>query len=219
MGKRKIPEVLSEREQKKLLEVFNTRYLAPHRNKVMIKLMLNSGLRLSEVINLEWKHIDLQTGKLKVVEGKGAKDRILWINDETLEKVREWRQRQVDEIGNMEFVFTTSTGNKLNSTDIRKMVYRYAEKAGIQEEVEKNYRDKEGNKLDETYKEKKVKPHTLRHTFATDLLRETNNLRIVQKALGHSDISTTQIYTHIVDGEMEEALKNFRNGKIKKTNI
>ena len=213
MGKRKIPEVLSEREQKKLLEVFNTRYLTPHRNKVMIKLMLNSGLRLSEVINLEWKHIDLQTGKLKVVEGKGAKDRILWINDETLEKVREWRQRQVDEIGNMEFVFTTSTGNQLNPADIRKMVYRYAEKAGIQEEVEKNYRDKEGNKLDDTYKEKKVKPHTLRHTFATDLLRETNNLRIVQKALGHSDISTTQIYTHIVDGEMEEALKNFRNGK------
>ena len=219
MGKRKIPEVLSEREQKKLLEVFNTRYLTPHRNKVMIKLMLNSGLRLSEVINLEWKHIDLQTGKLKVVEGKGAKDRILWINDETLEKVREWRQRQVDEIGNMEFVFTTSTCKQLNPADIRKMVYRYAEKAGIQEEVEKNYRDKEGNKLDDTYKEKKVKPHTLRHTFATDLLRETNNLRIVQKALGHSDISTTQIYTHIVDGEMEEALKNFRNGKIKKTNI
>jgi len=219
VGKRKIPEVLSEREQKKLLEVFNTRYLTPHRNKVMIKLMLNSGLRLSEVINLEWKHIDLQTGKLKVVEGKGAKDRILWINDETLEKVREWRQRQVDEIGNMEFVFTTSTCKQLNPADIRKMVYRYAEKAGIQEEVEKNYRDKEGNKLDDTYKEKKVKPHTLRHTFATDLLRETNNLRIVQKALGHSDISTTQIYTHIVDGEMEEALKNFRNGKIKKTNI
>ena len=219
MGKRKIPEVLSEREQKKLLEVFNTRYLAPHRNKVMIKLILNSGLRLSEVINLEWKHIDLQTGKLKVVEGKGAKDRILWINDETLEKVREWRQRQVDEIDNMEFIFTTSTGKQLNPADIRKMVYRYAEKAGIQEEVEKKYRDKEGNKLDETYKEKKVKPHTLRHTFATDLLRETNNLRIVQKALGHSDISTTQIYTHIVDGEMEEALKNFRNGKIKKTNI
>jgi len=219
VGKRKIPEVLSEREQKKLLEVFNTRYLTPHRNKVMIKLILNSGLRLSEVINLEWKHIDLQTGKLKVVEGKGAKDRILWINDETLEKVREWRQRQVDEIDNMEFIFTTSTGKQLNPADIRKMVYRYAEKAGIQEEVEKKYRDKEGNKLDETYKEKKVKPHTLRHTFATDLLRETNNLRIVQKALGHSDISTTQIYTHIVDGEMEEALKNFRNGKIKKTNI
>jgi len=217
MGKRKIPEVLSKREQKKLLEVFNIRYLTPHRNKVMIKLMLNSGLRLSEVINLEWKHIDLQTGKLKVVEGKGAKDRILWINDETLEKVREWRQRQVDEIGNMEFFFTTSTGKQLNPADIRKMVYRYAEKAGIQEEVEKNYRDKEGNKLDETYKEKKVKPHTLRHTFATDLLRETNNLRIVQKALGHKNISTTQIYTHIVDEEMEKALRSFKaNNKTNK---
>ena len=210
MGKRKIPEVLSEREQKKLLEVFNTRYLTPYRNKTMIKLMLRTGLRLSEVINLRWSNLDLRTGKIKVVEGKGAKDRILWINDDTLEKVREWRQRQVDEIGDLEFIFTTSTGNQLDPTDIRKMVYRYAEKAGIQEEIEKHYKDEEGNKLDETYIEKKVKPHTLRHTFATDLLKETNNLRIVQKALGHSDISTTQIYTHIVDEEMEEVLRSFK---------
>ena len=213
MGKRKIPEVLSREEQKKLLNVFNTRYLSPHRNKTMISLMLNTGLRLSEVINLKWKHLDLQTGKLKVVEGKGSKDRILWINNETLEKLRNWRERQVKEVGNMDHVFTTSTGNKLDPSDIRSMIYTYSKKAGIQEEIEKHYKDEKGNELLDTYKEKKIKPHTLRHTFATDLLRETNNLRLVQKTLGHSDISTTQIYTHIVDSEMEEALKNFRKGK------
>ena len=72
------------------------------------------------------------------------------------------------------------------------------------------YRDKDGKKLKETYKEKKVSPHTFRHTFATNLLRKTNNLRVVQKALGHSSISTTQIYTHIVDKSLEEAMKGFR---------
>ena len=87
------------------------------------------------------------------------------------------------------------------------MIYKYAEKAGIQEEVAKNYRDKEGNKLDETYKEKKVTPHTLRHTFATDLYKDTKDIRRVQKALGHADISTTMIYTHLVDEDLERDMK------------
>jgi len=213
MGKRKIPEILIEEEQRKLLQVFNERYLSSQRNKTMIKLMLRTGLRLSEVINLRWDSLDLRTGRVKVVEGKGNKDRILWINNETLEKLRNWRQRQMEEVGDMEFVFTTSTGNQLKSRDVRSMIYRYAKKAGIQKEVEKNYTDKEGNKFNETYKEKKVKPHTLRHTFATDLLRETKNLRVVQKALGHSDISTTQIYTHIVDEELEMAMKGLKKNK------
>ncbi|MFW5987936.1 MAG: tyrosine-type recombinase/integrase [bacterium] len=211
MGQRKIPEILTEEEQKKMLDVFNTRYLSPHRNRTMIKLMLRTGLRLSEVINLRWKDIDLQSGKIKVVQGKGAKDRILWLNNGTLDQLRGWKQRQTKEIGRMEYVFTTSTGSQLKDRDVRDMVYRYADKAGIQEEVIKHYRDKEGNKLEETYKERKVTPHTFRHTFATELLRETNNLRLVQKALGHSDISTTQIYTHIVDPELEKAMKSFKN--------
>ena len=91
------------------------------------------------------------------------------------------------------------------------MVYRYAKKAGIQDEVEKHYRDSNGNILTETYKERKVTPHTFRHTFATDLLKETKNIRLVQKALGHADISTTQIYTHIVDTELEKAMKGFKS--------
>jgi len=87
--KRKIPDVLSKEEQKKLLDVFNTRYISSHRNKVMIKLMLNSGLRLSELINLSWKEVNLQTGRLKVVSGKGNKDRILWINESIVDTLRE----------------------------------------------------------------------------------------------------------------------------------
>ncbi|MCF8000474.1 MAG: tyrosine-type recombinase/integrase [Halanaerobiales bacterium] len=179
MPNRKIPDILTEDEQRKLLEVFNIRYLSSHRNKVMIKLMLNTGLRLSEVIELKWKDINLQTGKLKVVEGKGGKDRMLWINQSTLKSLRDWCDRQFEDIGETKRVFTTRGGNKLKPADIRKMVYTYTEKAGITD--------------------KNISPHTFRHTFATDLLRETKNLRLVQKALGYSNISTTQIYTHIVD--------------------
>ena len=202
--KRKIPEILDIEEQKKLLNVFNTRYPTSLRNKAMIRLMLTAGLRLAEAINLKWPNINFRAGKLKVEEGKGRKDRQLWLGEKTLNLLGEWRERQskaLEEKGRENknnLVFTTLTGNKLNQVNVRKMVYRYAEKAGIQEEVTKHYRDKEGNKLPETYKEKKVTPHTLRHTFATDLYRDTKDIRQVQKALGHSDLSTTMIYTHLV---------------------
>src|SRR6056297_2025030 len=119
MINRKIPDILTKEEQKKLLDVFNTRYLSSHRNKVMIKLMLNTGLRLSEVINLKWIHINLQTGKLKVVDGKGGKDRMLWVNQSMLESLREWRDRQFEEIGETKRVFTTRDGNILKPADIR----------------------------------------------------------------------------------------------------
>ncbi len=189
-GRMKIPEILTSQEQVSMLAVFNARYLAPHRNKTMIMLMLASGLRLGEIIDLQWKNLDLQTGKLKVVSGKGDKDRVLWINDGALETLRNWRERQMKDVGNCESVFTNRNGKSLKSRDVRSMVKTYAEKAGITT--------------------KKISPHTLRHTFATDLLRETKNLRLVQKALGHSSISSTQIYTHIVDEELEGALKSFR---------
>ena len=211
MAKRKIPHILTIEEQELLLNQFNKRYLSSHRNKMMIRLFLDTGLRLSEMIKLQWRDINLQTGRLKVVEGKGDKDRILWVNENTLNQLREWRERQSKDIGKTGYVFTTGKGTKLSPRQVREMIYRYSDKAGIQEEMIKHYRDDEGNKLPETYKEKKVTPHSLRHTYATDMLRAGENLRTVQKALGHSDISTTQIYTHIVDEELEQACKNFRD--------
>ena len=211
MGRRKkLPYILEEEEQKELLAVFNTRYPTQVRNKTMIKLMLDSGLRLSEAVNLKWKHINLMSGKLEVKEGKGAKDRVVYIGERTLEQLKEWRDRQAEKLkekvrDNKGLVFTTLSGNKLNQGNVRKMVYKYAEKSGIQEyEIKENNNGKE-------YKERKVTPHTLRHTFATDLYRDNGNIRLVQKALGHSDLSTTMIYTHIVDEELENAMKNFRS--------
>jgi len=210
---RKIPEVLSIEEQKKLLNVFNTRYPTSLRNKAIVRVMLTAGLRLSEVINLKWSDINFRAGKLKVEEGKNRKDRNLWLGDDTLELLGKWKERQsklLEDKGQENtnnLVFTTSTGNKLNQVNVRKMIYRYADKAGIQEEVTKYYRDEEGNKLPESYKEKKVTPHTLRHTFATDLYKDTKDIRRVQKALGHADLSTTMIYTHLVDEDLERDMK------------
>lgn len=190
---RRIPEVLTEEEQRALLSQPNRRYPTGERNHLMLRLMLNVGLRLAEVINLRWRDLDLMTGKLHVKQGKGAKDRILWIGEEDLELLRKWRERQAEVVRKApEHVFTTLQGKPLSPRYVQAMVRRYADKAGIQ---------------------KRVHPHTLRHTFATDLLRTVKNVRIVQKALGHANLSTTQIYTHIVDEELEEALKSFRTAK------
>ena len=190
MAKRKIPEFLTEKEQSQLINVFNTRYFNSFKNRTMIKLFLASGLRLSEMINLRWKDVNLMTGQLKVVEGKGAKDRILWISDSIIEELRIWKEKQAKKLGLCENVFTTNSKNKLDDRNIRRMVAEYSKKAGII---------------------KNVSPHTFRHTFASDLLSATKNIRLVQKALGHEDLSTTMIYTHIVDEEFKEALKNLRN--------
>jgi len=185
---KKIPDILSLDEQERLLDQFNLRYITPQRNQTMIQLLLNTGLRLAELTNLKWNDIDLMTGQLKVVEGKGLKDRILWLNEETLSMLGKWKQRQFKEWGRSDLVFTTRTLHSLDGKAVRSMIKTYSDKAGI----------------------KHITTHSLRHTFASDLLRETKNLRIVQKALGHADISSTQIYTHIVDEELEEALKGFR---------
>ena len=186
--KRKIPEVLTLEEQDKLLGIFNKRYYNSRKNKTMVKLFLNSGLRLSEMLDLKWRDINLLTGQLKVVEGKGGKDRILWVNDNMLEDLRVWREDQSNNAAQTEYVFSTSYGGRLDKDNVRTMLYKYSQKA----------------------LNRKISPHLLRHTFATDLLRETKNIRLVQKALGHEDLSTTMIYTHIVDDELEQSLKLFR---------
>lgn len=188
---KKIPDVLTLDEQEKLLNQFNLRYITSQRNKTMIQLLLNTGLRLSEMTNLKWNDIDLMTGQVKVVEGKGLKDRILWLDEETLTMLGKWKQRQFKEWGKSHLVFTTRTLRPLDGKAVRSMIKTYSDKAGIK---------------------KHITTHSLRHTFASDLLRDTKNIRIVQKALGHADISSTQIYTHIVDEELEEALKSFRSG-------
>ena len=187
---RKLPEVLTAEEQAALLAQPNPRYPTGERNRLILSLMLNTGLRLSEATGLQWRDFDLNTGKLFVRQGKGAKDRTLWIGEMDLEACRHWKQRQEHDVCNdCPHVFSTLKGKRISNRYVQQMVKRYCEKARIA---------------------KSVHPHTLRHSFATDLHRESRNIRLVQKALGHADLSTTMIYTHIYDEEIAVAMRRLR---------
>lgn len=179
-----LPKILTKPESKWLLAQPNRRYFGPHRDYLFMKLMLKAGLRVGEAVSLRVEHVNLTTGKVMIREGKGAKDRTLWIGEELTGELEEWMERRPES----EYLLPTSKGTKVDTSHLRRSVKRYAEKAGTEE-------------LD------RVSPHTLRHTFATRLYRDTGNIRMVQKALGHSDLTTTMIYTHVVDEELEGAMK------------
>lgn len=185
---RKLPTVLSLEEQTRMLAQPNPRYPTGERNRTMLTLLLDTGLRLAEATSLKWRDIDLTTGKLMVRQGKGGKDRTLWVSDADVDRLRSLRERQAGG----EHVFTTLAGKPLGHRYVQRMVKRYAAKARI---------------------DKDVSPHTLRHTFATDLYQETSRILLVQRALGHSALSTTMIYTHIHDPEVENAMKSFRQAE------
>lgn len=194
MGRRKkLPVILDDHEIDLILSKFNPRYYTGHRNKMLLELILGIGTRLSETTDLKWPDINLMTGKVLIEEGKGKKDRILWLPDDLLVKLQEWRERQVKDVGEVTYVFTTHKGKKLLNRYVQGMVKRYKEKAGIT---------------------KNVTPHTFRHTFATNFYRETKDILKTQKALGHEDVSTTMIYTHIFDEELENAMKKFSQRNI-----
>ncbi len=193
---KKLPVVLNQDEREALLHAPNKRYITGHRNKVMMQIMFNTGLRLSEAINLKWDDIDFLSETLTVREGKGCKDRTLYIKDnnwrgqDDKQALHEWKERQVKELGYTPVhVFTTTSkhapGKQLQHRYVQDVVSRLAKRAGIK---------------------KRVSPHTLRHTFATDLYRKTKDIVTVKNALGHSDLSTTMIYINLVNGDVEKAL-------------
>jgi len=189
---RKIPEVLTTEEQAALLRQPNPRYPTGERNRLLLSLMLNTGLRLSEATGLRWRDLDLNTGRLMVRQGKGAKDRTLRVSAENLRRLQRWRERQAKKIAGVPaHIFTTLKGTPVSDRYVQDMVKRYAVNTGI---------------------EKDVHPHMLRHTFATDLFRQTTNIRLTQKALGHANLATTQIYTHIYDEDVERAIRRLRCG-------
>jgi len=162
------------------------------RNLCMIRLMTNAGLRSKEVLGLKVEDLDLDTGRLLVAQGKGGRQRSVWIGEDDLALVRRWllARQEIAKPG-CDHLFVARHGWGMQPRNLRKMVKAVALMVGIVRDVH---------------------PHMLRHTFATDLLRATKNLRLTQKALGHAHIATTTIYTHIVDEELEEAMKGLRAG-------
>ena len=164
-------------------KVCNTRYLTGLRDRCIIMVMLRAGLRLSELTSLKVNHIDWQSGRTHIHEGKGHKDRIVYLDDETMAWCQKWLGRRLVET---DLLFCTLEGKPMTSRPIQHMIDRRAKKAGIS---------------------KHVYPHLLRHTMATELLNGAGNIRLVQKALGHSSLATTMIYTHVTDSDLERAMK------------
>jgi integrase/recombinase XerD len=180
---KRIPKVLSPEEQVALLRTFNRRWPTKCRNRAMVLCMLRTGLRVGEAVALKWDHLDFRTRRLIVREGKGAKDRVVYFDEQVREAIAEWRTRAPES----PYVFSTLKGGPMTTTYARQFVKRAAQKAEIAEC-------------------ERVSPHTFRHTCATELLRETGNLRLVQVALGHSSVSTKQRYTHIAAVDLERAM-------------
>ncbi len=199
--RKKLPVVLEPEEAQSLLSIPNKRYITGIRNKAILALMLNLGLRVSEVVNLKPGDLNLTKRKLRVVNGKGGVDRDLIIPVYTAEILKEWKKAKPknskyffttikDKIGGQ---FASSKGSQLSVRYIQFMVKRYAERAGIN---------------------KDITPHTLRHTFATDFIRQGQNVMRLKDILGHSDISTTQIYVTLANKDIEEAMNGFKEFKI-----
>ena len=186
---RKLPAILNEDEQKLLLAQPNPKAPTGLRNICILRVMLDAGLTLSETINLRPAEIDLANGCITVRHADGYREgRTLWLGSENISLIKRWLNVRPD----AEYLFCTLKGGKLDDRYIREMVKRLAGKAKIK---------------------KHVFPHSLRHSFAADLYRKTRNIRIVQEALGHVDLSTTMIYANVIEEKLEDAMKFFREGE------
>jgi len=183
----RFPTSLSEAQVEALLQAPNTEENLGLRDRAMLELMYASGLRVSEIIALKLIHLRLNEGIIHIIGGKGNKERLVPFGGEAAQ----WLQQYIEqarppllENKTSEYLFVgRHTANCLTRQAFWYVIKRYATLAGIQEHLS---------------------PHTLRHAFATHLLNHGADLRVVQLLLGHADISTTQIYTHIA----RERLKN-----------
>lgn len=192
--KRKQVTFLTEDELIRIFERPDISTLAGVRDRAILELLFSSGLRVSELVGLDRDHINLKRREF-MVRGKGQKDRPIFISQEAARWVAEYLERRQDASKPL-FVRYSGTkkadlsGNflRLTARSVQRIVARYALLAGIT---------------------KHVSPHTLRHSFATDLLMNGADLRSVQAMLGHSNIATTQIYTHVTDPHLRAVHEKF----------
>ena len=188
---RHIPEVLSYEEIVKMLEVIDLSQQFGHRNKAIIEVMYGCGLRVSEVISLNISDIYVKDEFVRII-GKGDKERLVPIGKKTLKELmlytRGERLHQDIKPKISDKVFISARGTSLTRQSVFLLVKSLAEKAGVK---------------------KTISPHTLRHSFATHLLEGGADLRAVQQMLGHSSISTTEIYTHVSDEYLRQVIMEF----------
>lgn len=187
---RLLPEVLSIEETELLLSVPDIKEKLGLRDKALMETMYASGLRVSEAINLEISNIYFDEDYLRVF-GKGSKERIVPVGKTALNFIQKYMKESRILLKNnksFDYLFLNFRGAKLSRMGVLDIIRKHSANAGIK---------------------KNVHPHTLRHSFATHLLQGGADIRIIQEMLGHSDISTTQIYTHIDKDYLIEVHKTF----------
>lgn len=180
----------------RLLEQINTGEEQGLRDRAIIELLFSSGLRVSELVNLNRDHVNTKRREF-MVRGKGQKDRPVFISQTAADWVEQYLDARQDTLAPLFLSYSrnveaTTSGDfrRLSARSIQRMVNKYARLAGIT---------------------KHVSPHTMRHSFATDLLMNGADLRSVQSMLGHSNIATTQIYTHVTDAHLKDVYEQFHS--------
>lgn len=197
--KRKQVNFLTQAETERLLATVGSKTPQDLRDKAILELLFSSGLRVSELCNLNRDHIDLERGEF-MVRGKGQKDRPVFVSPEATEYLAAYLKTRTDAAKPLFIRYSgAKTGDaggesfRLTPRSVQRMVSQYAKLAGIT---------------------KQVSPHTLRHSFATDLLMNGADIRSVQAMLGHSNIATTQVYTHVTDLHLKAIHAQFHHKKI-----
>lgn len=193
-----LPEYLSTEEVDALENSIDLTSNEGHRNLAIIEVFFSCGLRVSELTNLKLSDLFLPQGFIRV-NGKGGKQRLVPISERAIHELELWfddRRQMNIKPGEEDYVFLNRRGHHLTRTMILIMVKRQAEAAGIK---------------------KTISPHTLRHSFATALLKGGADLRIIQELLGHADLGTTEIYTHMDDESLRQEIllhhpRNIKHG-------
>jgi integrase/recombinase XerD len=182
---RSLPDSLSESHVDALLEAPDINDAVGLRDRAMLELLYATGLRVSELVSLEHSQISLQQGIVRVM-GKGNKERLVPMGDEAVAWIEQYKNEARADLmkghGLCAQLFVTRRGSGMTRQAFWYLIKRYALQVGISQ---------------------KISPHTLRHAFATHLLNHGADLRVVQLLLGHSDLSTTQIYTHVAKARLQ----------------
>lgn len=183
-----LPEYLTEEEVGKLLDV-EVKSPYDYRNKTILELLYSSGIRISELVNIKTPNYDSEECLIRIM-GKGSKERIVPLGDYAVNIMNDYMNnyRPLINKKHTDYVFINNRGDKISRQFIFKVIKKEALKKGIK---------------------KDISPHTLRHTFATHLLKNGAGLRIIQELLGHENISTTQIYTHVTNNKLKSDYETY----------
>ena len=182
---RPLPKSLSEQDVERLLKAPDTEAAIGLRDRTMLEVLYACGLRVSELVGLQLSDMNLRQGVIRVM-GKGNKERLVPLGEEAIGWIERYLQKSRPElvaVAHSDIVFPSTRGQQMTRQTFWHRIKHWASVAGI---------------------EKPLSPHTLRHAFATHLLNHGADLRVVQLLLGHSDLSTTQIYTHIAQARLQE---------------